>query len=85
MSTYEKGGKYLWVHKSTLACLFISRSLFPKGIIGLYTKKPKPAKDFHRCEITIVRTDREEKKLDARMQRRRDSLFKKLQTRKHIT
>lgn len=78
-NAYKKGTRYYWIGKATLTCVFLSRSFLPKsGVLGLLTKKPKKAHHYHRVEIVVVRTAREEKRLDEALARRRARFVKKI-------
>jgi hypothetical protein len=75
---YKRGSRYFYISKATLTCITLSRSFLPKsGVLGIWTKKPKQAGQYHRVELVVVRTAREERLVVAKFQRMRDRIAKK--------
>lgn len=69
-ANWQRGRTYFWVHKSSLACCFLGGNKavanhLKMPVLGLRLEKPPcNADDYHRCEITVVRTKAEARALD---------------------
>ena len=80
-SNWKPRERYLWVHKSTLACFHIAGpKLFLRAkpdtpkVMALRIDNPHDPENFHRCRIEVVRTKRECRDLDRRWAKKRKEL-----------